>query len=73
MEEKDILALIKGVVAEARKQDKEGNELEEARKRKAEGDAKPETETFNCPECGEKVSANQKYCPGCGTELQWEA
>lgn len=31
------------------------------------------SETFECPECGAKVSAMTKYCPGCGIELEWEA
>lgn len=31
-----------------------------------------ESETFDCPECGSKVSARAKYCPGCGCELEWE-
>lgn len=31
-----------------------------------------ETESFNCPECGSKVSVMAKYCPACGVELEWE-
>lgn len=75
MEEKEILDLIKGVVAESRKQDREQSDLEKARAEKAEKDApekKGEAETFDCPECGVKVTEKQKYCPGCGIELEWE-
>lgn len=36
---------------------------------------KPEekSESFDCPECGGKVSAMSKHCSYCGTELEWEA
>ena len=27
--------------------------------------------TWNCPECGEKLKGGEKYCPGCGVELEW--
>ena len=28
-------------------------------------------ETFNCPECGGAVNANQSHCSYCGAELEW--
>lgn len=30
-------------------------------------------EKFNCPDCNAEVTAMIKYCPNCGTELEWEA
>lgn len=27
---------------------------------------------MNCPKCGEKLEGNEKYCPVCGTELDFD-
>ena len=32
---------------------------------------KKETVEAKCGNCGEKVKSNQKFCPGCGSELDW--
>lgn len=41
------------------------DKLEE--KEKTEG----KSESFECPECGGKVSARSVHCPHCGIELEW--
>jgi len=28
--------------------------------------------TWNCPDCGATLKGGEKYCPGCGVELEWE-
>ena len=34
---------------------------------------KPELITAKCNDCGQIVKSNQKFCPGCGAELDWSS
>lgn len=34
---------------------------------------KKEAIEAKCGNCGEKVNRNQKFCPGCGAEMDWSS
>lgn len=66
MEKEEMENLIKGALAESRKIDRETNEPKDSSSQN-----KEIAETFNCPECNAEVTERQKFCNGCGVELEW--
>lgn len=66
--------IVRNALAESKRLEKEYKTKEDESERKRKEGEKPEEkeETFNCPECGENVRANQKFCNACGIELEWE-
>ena len=68
----NIEELSRAIAAELRKLNEieKGKEKERAPATPGDIENKP---TWNCPECGEKLKGGEKYCPGCGVELEWES
>ena len=70
--------IVRNALAESKRLEKAEAMRDENAKLKAAsaaktGDAeKEEVETFDCPECGGKVTGLQKHCSGCGIALEWE-
>ena len=64
----DVDKLSRAIAAELKKLNESDKPPAPAVPGNMEKEPKP---TWNCPECGEKLKGGEKYCPGCGVELEW--